>query len=93
MDKYKFRIVISRFLYFNIGVYCAFYSQGALADYLSVRQATVSSWVNKKSCIDAFTFIRMCLAFADKGKKDVRQVFSDFLDLYNEVLRKNYDEA
>jgi hypothetical protein len=93
MNKYKFRIVISRFISFNIGVYRAFYTQGALADYLSVRQATVSSWVHKNSCIDAFTFICLLLAFADKGKKNVRQVFSDFLDLYNEVLIKNYDEA
>ena len=88
MDKYYFRIVVSRFLYKNIGCYCAFDTQGSLADYLSVRQATVSSWINKNSCIDAFTFFRICLAFAEKGKKHVRVVFSEFLEIYDDVSSK-----
>ena len=90
MNKYHFRILVSRFLYNNIGSCKSFRTQGALADFLSVRQATVSSWINRDSCIDAFTFFRICQAFSLQGKKDVKQVFSEFLDVYRDFVQENY---
>jgi hypothetical protein len=67
-------------MYKNIGVYRPFENQGQLADYLGVRPATVSSWINKDSCISAFMFFRMLIGFTRKGKRLI-EVFQDFLDI------------
>lgn len=85
MDKYHFRIVVSGFLYKNIGVYRAFETQGELADYLSVRPATVSSWINKNSCISAFVLFQILFGVVLRTNRKFDLVIADFLEILLEV--------
>ncbi len=85
MNKYDFRFAVSSLIYtyrlrgdWSAGGYI---EQSQLARALGVRDATVSSWVNKNSCISAFMFVRLLQVFAKFRKCQEAEVFSDFLEI------------
>lgn len=80
MDKYSVRRSVSIFIALHVGWGRRFYNQNALADFLSVRPATVSGWANRKSDIGLFTLLRICQAFSF-DRKEYRSGILEFLDI------------
>lgn len=89
MDKYRFRVVVSSFIFDmrNMRGF-GYHSQSELARGLGVRDATVSSWVNKESCISAFTLFRLFSYFASVNRISLVDVVSRFLDRYSSMIEK-----
>lgn len=89
MDKYLFRVVVSQFLFSarmpTDWLRGGFIQQSDLAKMLGVRDATVSSWANKESCISAFMLFNLFLVIADLRKCQVSKVVEYFLETYSRI--------
>lgn len=87
MDKYHFRLVVSRFIYsLSFGHGFGGIRQSEISRSLGVRDATVSSWVNKNSCISAFMLFQLFYFFARQNRMKVGAVVLIFIEKFDEVL-------
>jgi hypothetical protein len=89
MSKFTVRRSIQRFVNSHIGWQSSFRSYGDLAAYLLVRPATVSSWVNAKSDISLFTFLRISLAFSLRRKERISRIVMEFLKILDAETKKS----
>lgn len=82
MDNLSVRKSVRILLSHNIGWGRRFRDQNALASFLGVRPATVSGWMNAKSDIPLFTFLRICQAISPDRKNNVGPALNDFIEIF-----------
>lgn len=83
MDKYQFRSVVSQFIFDmrNAGRLGGI-SQSEFARGLGVRDATVSSWVSRDSCVSAFMLFQIFLFFSRVNRMSLRDVVGRFIEKF-----------
>lgn len=95
MDEKLFRVVVSQFI-FHVRISRdwlrgAHIEQHTLARGLGVRDATVSSWVNKDSGISAYMLFRLFFLVSELRGCKVSEVLEYFFEIYERVSRGRSD--
>jgi hypothetical protein len=91
MDKFLFRVVVSQFLFSarmpRDWLRGGFIQQSDIAKRMGVRDATVSSWANRESCISAFMLFQLFQVVAELRQCQVAKVVEYFIEIYSKISR------